>query len=62
MGRIEVELVGQDGNIFNIVGIVTREMKRNGLQKESEELNNRVFGAESYEDALRIMSEYVDIV
>jgi hypothetical protein len=27
---IEIELIGQDGNAFNIMGIATKALKRNG--------------------------------
>jgi hypothetical protein len=32
--EIEVELVGRDGNIFNVLGICQREMRRAGLSKD----------------------------
>lgn len=62
MKKIEVELIGQDGNIFNLLGITTTAMKREGLSKEANELKEKVFSSGSYDEALSIISEYVDIV
>lgn len=54
-------LIGQDGNIFNLVGIASRTLKQNGMHEESKEMYNRVFSSNSYEDALNIIGEYVEI-
>lgn len=62
MGKIKVNLIGEDGNIFNLVGIVSREMRYNGLEELASEMRNRVFNSESYDNALQIIMEYVDIV
>lgn len=62
MGKIKVNLIGEDGNIFNLVGIVSREMRRNGLEELASEMRNRVFNSEAYDNALQIIMEYVDIV
>lgn len=54
-------LIGTDGNIFNLVGIASRTLKRNGLTSEASEMSARVFGSGSYEEALGIIGEYVNI-
>lgn len=54
-------LIGQDGNIFNLVGIASKTLKRNGMYEESKEMSDRVFNSKSYEDALCIIDEYVEI-
>lgn len=61
MDKPTVKLIGEDGNIFNIVGIVSRELKRNGFKDEANEYMEKVFGCESYDEALRITMAYVDI-
>jgi len=55
-------LIGADGNIFNLVGIASRTLKKNGLNAQAKEMKNRVFSSSSYEEALCIISEYVNIV
>ena len=54
-------LIGQDGNIFNLVGIAAKTLKRNGLAAEASEMTDKVFNSGSYEEALSIIGEYVNI-
>lgn len=53
---------GPDGNIFAILGQVGRELRRVGRTGEYNELWNRVNQCESYNDALRLINEYVMLV
>lgn len=51
----DCELIGQDGNIFNLMGIASRTLKRNGMRDEAEEMVDRITnGASSYDEALCI--------
>ena len=54
-------LIGQDGNIFNLVGIAAKTLKRNGLSSEASKMTERVFNSGSYEEALGIIGEFVNI-
>ena len=54
-------LIGQDGNIFNLVGITSRTLKRQGMEEEATEMTGRVFVSKNYEDALNNMGENVNI-
>ncbi len=54
-------LIGQDGNIFNLVGIAAKTLKRNGLSEQATEMTSRVLNSGSYGEALGILSEYVNI-
>jgi hypothetical protein len=55
-----VKLVGVDSNIFTLVGLATRALKRAGLQAEANKMTEEVFNAESYDQALSIIMKYVD--
>ena len=57
--RPEMELIGYDGNIFGILGRASRLLKRNGLAAESKEMFDRTTSCHSYDEALNIISEYV---
>ncbi len=35
-------LIGQDGNIFNLVGIAAKTLKRNGMSTEATEMTEKV--------------------
>ncbi len=54
-------LIGENGNIFNLVGLASRTLKRNGMSTEASEMTKKVFGSSSYEEALGIIGEYVNI-
>lgn len=54
-------LIGQNGNIYNLVGIAAKTLKRNGLSAEASEMTEKVFGSGSYDEALGIIGEYVNI-
>ncbi len=54
-------LIGQDGNIFNLVGIAARTLREHDLKEQAKEMKDRVFACGSYEEALCIIGEYVNI-
>lgn len=54
-------LIGQDGNIFNLLGIASRTLKDHDMADEASEMRNRVMGSGSYDEALSIIGEYVHI-
>lgn len=56
----KMELVGQDGNIFGILGRASRLLKRAGQSEQADEMFQRVTSSGSYDEALRIISEYVE--
>lgn len=58
----ECKLVGEDGNVFNIIGRVSKCLKSAGLSKEAEEYKKRCFSSGSYDEVLKITAEYVEIV
>lgn len=55
------ELIGQDGNIFNLMGIASRTLRRNGMADEAKEMCDRITHSDSYYSALNIIGEYVNI-
>ena len=55
-------LIGQDGNIFNLMGIASRTLREHGMADQAKEMTNRIHtSAQSYGDALCIIGEYVNI-
>ena len=54
-------LIGENGNIYNLVGIASRTLKRNGLSDEASEMSEKVFNSGSYEEALGVIGEHVNI-
>lgn len=54
-------LMGEDGNIFSILGRVGRTLKEDGQAEQVQEVNRRVMAAGSYDEALQIIMEYVEV-
>ena len=54
-------LIGQDGNIFALMGMASSTLKRNGMADEAKEMRSRITSSGSYDEALCILGEYVDI-
>ena len=55
-----MELVGQDGNIFGILGQASRLLKQAGMKEQADEMFRRVTACGDYNKALNIISEYVE--
>ena len=53
-------LLGQDGNIFHLMGIAARVLRQNGMAAEAKEMADRVHKSSNYYEALGIISEYVE--
>lgn len=54
-------LIGQDGNMFNLMGIASKTLKRNGMYDEAKEMCSRITSSGSYYEALNVIGEYVEI-
>lgn len=54
-------LVGQNGNIYNLIGIATRTLQENNLKEQVKEMTDRVFAAGGYYEALGVIADYVTI-
>ncbi len=54
-------LIGQDGNIFNLMGIAAQTLRRAGLDDRAKEMLDRVRESGSYYQALGVIGEYVNI-
>ena len=56
----KMPLIGQDGNIFAIMGRASRLLKNAGQSDKAKEMCDRVTASQSYSEALNIISEYVE--
>lgn len=55
-------IIGADGNVFNLIGICSKSIKKAGYDKEANEMSERIFKSKSYDEALAIMCEYIEPV
>ena len=58
--RPKMQLIGQDGNIFAIMGRASRLLKNSGQGDKAKEMCDRVTASKNYSEALSIVSEYVE--
>jgi hypothetical protein len=56
----KLHLVGQDGNIYNLIGAVSKALKRNGYYEKAKEMSHRAMSSDSYTGALAVLLEYYD--
>jgi hypothetical protein len=57
--HLKLELEGEGGNVFAIIGNVVRVLKDNGLFAEANEFRAYAMSAGSYEEVLKLVEEYV---
>ena len=57
----ECKLIGEDGNVFNIIGRVSKSLQQAGLKKEAAEFQNKAFNSGSYDEVLQLAMKYVCI-
>ena len=57
----DCRLIGEDGNIFNLMGLAARTLRHNGLAEQATEMTGRIHECGSYDEALCIIGEYVNI-
>ncbi len=55
------KLVGENGNIFNLMGIASRVLKQQGLGEKATEMTEKIKLSGSYDEALMIIMEYVEV-
>lgn len=58
--RPKAKIIGEDSNIFNIMGIASNSLKNAGFKDEANEMFKRVTESGSYDEALGIIMEYVE--
>lgn len=59
----KAKLIGADGNVFNLMGICSRALRRAGYPEKDQEMVDRITKGEDvdYYKALAIMQEYVEV-
>ena len=57
----DCKLIGEDGNIFNLMGIASKILRQHGMAEEAVEMRDRIRASGSYDEALCIIGEYVNI-
>lgn len=59
--EIEVQLTGQDGNAFAIMGAVRKALRRAGISKEEQDAFTAEATSGDYDDLLQTAMRWVDV-
>ena len=54
-------LIGEDSNIFNLIAIASRTLKKHGMEKQAQEMRQRITLCQSFDSAMNIIGDYVNI-
>ena len=57
----DCKLIGEDGNIFNLMARAIKTLRENNLPEEAKEMRERITSSGSFDEALCIIGEYVNI-
>jgi hypothetical protein len=55
------KLIGTDGNIFAVLGVAREALRHAGQHDKARELGAKVMSCGSYDEALVIIMDYVDV-
>jgi hypothetical protein len=58
---VKCKLIGRDGNVFNIIAVVVRELNKAGYKEMAKEYQAACFRATSYDEVLRITMEHIEV-
>lgn len=58
--RVTVKLIGEDGNAFNILGRVSRALKKAGLEQEAQDFLDEAMTGD-YNHLLATVLKYVNV-
>ena len=61
LGKPFVQLTGEDGNVFSIIGRVSGALKKGGQADKAKEFTEKAFESKSYNAVLRLATEYCDV-
>jgi hypothetical protein len=59
---VDVELIGHDGNAFNILGRVDTALRRAGVSKEERDQYHEEATSGDYDNLLAVTTQWVNVV
>jgi hypothetical protein len=59
--RPTVRLVGQDGNVFNIIGLTLRAIRKHSGDAAAKEFSTKAFALHDYNEVMRLIMETCDV-
>jgi len=62
MRKLWLKLIGQEGNDFNIIMLISNALKEAGQEKEEKEFISKVLNAGSYDKSLVLCHHYLIVL
>jgi len=59
---IDVKLIGEDGNVFNLIGKVKRQLERAGESEAARDFFKQAISSHSYDEVLQLITQKVNVV
>ena len=59
--EVNVQLTGQDGNVFAVIGAVSKALKRAGKPDAAKEFQDAAFKCGSYDEVLQLCMKTVEV-
>ena len=54
-------IIETDGNVFSLIGSISKALKKNGQPNLAKEFIERAFASKRYNDVLILITEYVEL-
>jgi len=61
MEKPSVSLVGEDGNVFNVIGRVCKALRKAKMPEQAREFQAKALSSGSYDEVLRLATEYCEV-
>ena len=55
------KLIGEDGNVFAVIGKVAKTLKQNDMAEKAIGFKQKAYNSKSYNDVLILVNKYVDV-
>jgi hypothetical protein len=55
------KLIGENGNVFNLAGKVVQVLRKAGQSDQAKKFQEKFVKCGDYDEALRLMMEYVEV-
>ena len=61
MNKPSCKLIGENGNIYNLMAIVRRTLINAGQNENAQKMIDEITSSKSYDEALMIINNYVKV-
>ncbi|MFJ9241001.1 hypothetical protein ACIRJ3_39190 [Streptomyces anulatus] len=59
--NVAVQLSGEDGNVYSVIGLVQKALRRAGHREAATEFSQAALGSQSYDEVVQLAMRTVDV-